>query len=106
MRARWPDSVRRAPIGPACNQTGYNRNMSVKRITAQRLNAWIALAGQTSAAVRATVRTLIATALPSCMVRLATVEATPAPMLATGSRDPRPPFRLRPRRFICCIRPR
>ncbi|MEA3110317.1 MAG: hypothetical protein QOG58_116, partial [Caballeronia sp.] len=41
--ARWPDSVRRAPIDPACNQTGYNRNMSVKRITAQRLNAWIAL---------------------------------------------------------------
>ncbi|HEV7833092.1 MAG TPA: sensor domain-containing phosphodiesterase [Caballeronia sp.] len=88
--ARWPDSVRRAPIGPARNQTGYNRNMSVKRITAQRLNAWIALVGQTSAAVRATVRTLIATALPSCMVRFATVDATPAPMLATGSRDSRP----------------
>lgn len=91
MQRAWPDSVRRAPTGPARNQTGYNRNMPVKRITAQRLSAWIALAGQTSAAVRATVRTLIATTLPGCIVRFATVEATPAPVLATGSRgDPLP----------------
>jgi len=65
--------------------------MPVKRTTAQRLNTWLALAGQTRAAVRATARALIATTLPSCIARFATADATAA-MPATGAREalPRP----------------
>jgi len=59
--------------------------MPVKRITAQRLNAWLALASQTGAAVRATARALIATTLPNCIARFATADASTAAMPAAGA---------------------
>src|SRR5260370_15875500 len=64
--------------------------MTVKRTTAQRLNTWLALAGQTRAAVRATARALIATTLPSCIARFATADASTAAMPATGAREALP----------------
>ena len=64
--------------------------MPVKRITAQRLNAWLALARQIGIALRTSARALTATTLPGSIARFAMAEATPATALATGSREPLP----------------
>jgi diguanylate cyclase len=86
-----PDSARRVLTGPACEQTGQKlKNMPVKRTTAQRLNAWLARMSQTGVAVRRTARALIAATKGSCIVELATADAAPAAVLATGARESLP----------------
>jgi diguanylate cyclase (GGDEF)-like protein len=61
--------------------------MPVKRTIAQRLNAWLALAGQTGAAVRGTARALIAATQGSGIVKLATADASPVAIPAAGARE-------------------
>jgi diguanylate cyclase (GGDEF)-like protein len=51
------------------------------------LNAWLALAGQTGAAVRGTARALIAATQGSGIVKLATADASPVAIPAAGARE-------------------
>ena len=61
--------------------------MPVKRIIAQRLNAWLALASQTGAAARGSARALLAASPGICITRLATAEASPVGVVAAGARE-------------------